>query len=303
MAWGVLPTLVGAGIAGIGRGFTPELWDGCDPQAILRDPSLGHFYQTTFIDGPIFAAASAAGSVSGAWNGYTDATAGTKIGGAGLQGGGTKLESTTIAEMASMQFGATAGRPFVFSTADEDDTWPYHHTSRIRAEWRFALGSVTNSAPGIFMGFSGVLAALDLDNSTGDVVNSKNFVGFHVLAAAGATLRFIFQAAADTAPTVVIASVATMAINKWYRAGIDFNPLAKSNERLSIWFDGVKQSSFVTAGTVAGATFPKSTDSTQVFLSPSFMCKSADGNDTSLYLSGFRVFGEPLVAAGNEASA
>jgi hypothetical protein len=305
MGFGQVQTALteGSGIAGAGRPYTAELWDGFDPGAMDRDPALGHYFQDDFMCPPTFAANSAAGSVFGNYNGFTNATAGGTIGGAGLQGGGVKIANTTTSEMSSLQMGAVAGLPFVLATAAEDDTWPYHHVSRVRMEARFAVNTVTASAGSWFLGLAGVLAALDLDNTTGDVVTSKNFFGFHTIATAPTLLRFIYQAAADAAPTVVIASTGTLIANTWFRVGFDFDPSADPTERCSIWFNGVKASTFITHASAAAATFPRSTDGAQAFLAPTFMSKSIDGSDAFLYLGGFRISNEPIVAQGKEACA
>lgn len=310
MAYGVQPTVVGSGIAGMGRTFTAELWDNVDPAAIARFPSLGHFFQDMFICPPTFAANSVAGSVFGNYNGLTNATAGTIIGGAGLQGGGVKLECTTAGEGAYLQLGAVLGRPIVFSVAAEDDTWPYHHPARVRYEARFMLNTVAAATQAMFIGFAGVLASDDLADTTGDVADSKSFFGFHTMGdASNSTLRLIYQSASNTAPVVLNASVATLVANTWYTVGFDFDPSGnrRPSERCQFWFGGSKLSTFLTHAqaatlpTVATTGFPGSSDSQQVFLSPTFMQKSVGAGDYHIIVSGHRLFNEPIVAQGNEA--
>ncbi|KKN30727.1 hypothetical protein LCGC14_0831040 [marine sediment metagenome] len=52
MAHGVVPALTGDGTLGIGRGFTAQLWDGFDPQAMDRDPGVGWYEEDNFMRPP-----------------------------------------------------------------------------------------------------------------------------------------------------------------------------------------------------------------------------------------------------------
>jgi hypothetical protein len=302
----VQPALSAGGIAGIGRSYTAALWDGVDPAAIQR-LNLGYFYEEHFQENtPVAANNTAAASVSGKYNVATGATAGSTITKFAGQGGGIKLESTTDNEAAMAQFGHATVHPFFLANGVEDDTLPYMHLARIRYECRFMPNpAAIADEQAIFIGFSGDLALTDLDDDTGDVVTSKNFFGFHTLNAAPSTLRFIFQEATGTAPVVVQASVGTLLLNKWHSVAFDFNPLADPAERCSIWFDGAKSSTFVTAAQISNATagslFPKSNDAAQIDVAPSWMRKSGDGTTTALIIGGWRLYEEYLVAQGNEA--
>lgn len=312
MAHGVVPAVNSGGIAGAGRQFTAELWDGFDPSAFQRNPAMGHFFQDNFLTPPVFAANSAAGSNYGNYNGFTSGTAGTTIGFSGLQGGGVRLASTTQNEMNSLQFGVYGNRPFQFVSTQEDDTWTmygadgtaqgYTHTARIRFETRAAVNSVTAGDQSIFIGFSGVLAAADLDTgTTGDVVTTKPFVGFQAIGpTANATLQFICQNA--TATPTVIATMGTLAANTWFTCGLDWDPSAPPTQRMSLWFNGAKSGTYLTA-TQALTNFPLSGDTTQYQLSPAWMRSSGSGSDLAMVVGGFRVCQELRVAQGNEACA
>lgn len=308
MAYQVQPALTAGGIAGQGRGFTAELWDGFDPAAIDRNPALGHYHQDDFFCPPV-QAANITGNY-GAYNLFTGATAGSTVGAAAAQGGGCKITTTTQHELSAVQLGPIGGQAVVFASGDEDDTWPFHHVSRVRWETRIAVPSVAAGVQSFFVGFMGVLGgSADLVNSTGALAASKSFFGFQTLGAtANATLRAVYQSASNTVTQVIIASAATLVANKWFTLGFDFNPLAKPTERCSFWFNGAKQSTFLTAAlastlpTVATTGFPGSSDTQQVFLSPTWMVKQIDTSDATVYLSQNRIFVEHLVAQGNEAS-
>jgi hypothetical protein len=307
MAYQVQPALIAGGIAGIGRGFSPELWDGFDPAAIDRNPALGIYYQEEFIHNtPVAAANTAAASVSGLYNVATDATAGTTITKWPGQGGGVQLESTTDNEVAILQFGHATVHPFFLTTGIEDDTLPYMHQARIRFECRFFVNPVAIAdEQAIFIGLAGDVALTDFDTDTGDMVNSKNFFGFHTLNAAPSTVRFIFQEATQTAPIVVQANVGTLLLNKWHAVGFDYNPVAPQNQRCSIWFDGVKSATFVTQAQTLGTganLFPKSNDTAQIDLAPTWGRDSGDATTTALVVGSWQIYQELMVAQGNEAS-
>jgi hypothetical protein len=306
MAYHVQPALIAGGIAGIGRGFTPELWDGFDPAAVERNPGLGIFFQDEFIGNtPTAAANTAAGSVSGLYNVATNATAGTTITKFTGQGSGLQLESTTDNEVAALQFGHATTHPFFLTTGIEDDTLPYMHQARIRFESRFFVNPVAIAdEQAIFIGLAGDVALTDLADNTGEVVASKNFFGFHTLNAAPSTLRFIFQEATQAAPIVVQASVGTLLLNKWHTVGFDYNPVAPVANRCSIWFDGVKSATYVTQAQTVGTganLFPKSNDTAQIDLAPTWMRSSGDGTTTAMVIGGWRIYEEYVVAMGNEA--
>ena len=150
---------------------------------------------------------------------------------------------------------------------------------------------------------AGILAAADMDTgTTGDVVTTKPFVGFHTLGpTANATLRFIIQNA-TAAPTVIVASVGTLVANTWYTCGFDWNPAAPASQRMSIWFNGTKSGTYLTVADTA-ANFPLSGDTTQVPLSPTCMRTSHGGGDYAMVVGGFRICQELMVAQGNEACA
>lgn len=306
MAYQVQSALTGSGLGGSGRNYTAELWDGFDPAAFDRNPAMGHYFQDDFLSPPLWTASATTTGATGFYNAFADNTGTSTIGPAAIQGGGCKLFNTTTSQQTSLQYGPIGGQPFVFASAPKVTSF-YHHVARVRFETRFQIGSVTASAQSIFVGFAGVLAALDLDNTTGDVVTSKSFFGWNIFSSTGPTLlRLLYQAAADTAPTALIANAGTQAASTWCNVGLDLNPMAPADQRCSFWFNSVKSSTYLTHAQLTATstpTFPQSTASTAVFLSPTWMVKSIDGSDATLIVSNWRICNELLVAQGNEACA
>lgn len=306
MAHNVQAALTGSGLGGQGKPYTAELWDGFDPMAMDRDVALGTYDQVDFVNDVPVIATNLAVANFGNWNGFTGLTAAT-VGPSAIQGGAIELAGTTDNMDVYLQRGPIGSRPYALVYSSEVTAWPYHHLARVRFECRVSPSTVVAESMGWFVGLAGVIADNDLDDNTSDVVGSKNFFGWSVLngaAAENATPRFIYQSAANTAPTVVLANAGTMVANKWYTLGFDFNPAAPKRERVALYFNGVKSGTFITDAAVAAATFPKTVDgSTMVNLAPSFLMKPGTTAACALTISNFRISQEVMIGMGNEASA
>lgn len=301
MAHGVQPALVGSGIAGVGRPFTAELWDGYDPQAFLRNPGLGNHFEEDFLTPPEFAAASAAGTDYGFYNALTVGAAGTILG-AGLQGGGCLLDGPAVDNSENyLMFGQTAQRSFVLASAAEDDTWPYHHPARVRFESRWALSTVGDNLNAIFVGFWGqALAAGALVDDTGELVSTAHAVGFQTIHGTGtnAILKPVYQENGSTRQNP--GTTVTIVANQWVMTGLDFNPGADTSAWCKFYINGTVVATLTKAQCTA-STFPISTDSVQIFSSPAWLRKSGAATSADMYLGGWRVCQEFMVSQGNEA--
>jgi hypothetical protein len=298
MAHGVQVELTGSGLGGVGRGFSPVLWDGYDPQAMDRDPSIGCYDQDDFMNPPTFPVSSAATLVSGRYTAFTSATSTIESG--STQGGALNLIPSSTANTEAYLQG---GRSHVLASADEPGTgtYPYHHVARVRMETRFRVSSVANDHA-LFIGLGGQgVATAQLADTTGALVATFHGVGIQVLAAAGATVNVVYQENGSALQTP-IAALATIAANVWYSFGMDFNPWARPTERCTFWWGGVKQSTALTHAQTIAATFPISTGSVQIPMGPTWLMKSVSTGST-LTLGGTRVCTEWMTARGNEACA
>ena len=139
MAHGVQAHLTGSGLAGHGRPYTAELWDGFDPQAMDRDQALGHYDQVDFVADCPVAATNLSVRDAGNWNIFTGATT-TTIGPAAIQGGAVSLFGTTDNHEAYLQRGVIGSRPYALVTTSEVTAWPYHHLARVRRPAALAMG-------------------------------------------------------------------------------------------------------------------------------------------------------------------
>jgi len=301
MAHGVQPTLVGSGLGGIGRGFTPELWDGFDPQAMDRDPGLGFYEQDDFMCPPTFPVATTTALVSGKYRAVTTTGTGGTIADGAAQGGALDL---TCGATADSEAYLQSGLSHILASADEPGTgtYPFHHVARVRFEARFRTSSVAVSTGGMFIGLGGqLIASGQLANTSGALVSTFHGIGIQVLQAASSTVNVVYQESGSVLQTP-IAALATIAANTWYTFGMDFNPWAKSNERVTFWWGGTKQSTFLTNANVIASTFPISTASVQIPMGATFL-KKIFATGGTLTLGGYRVASEPMIARGNEACA
>lgn len=79
------------------------------------------------------------------------------------------------------------------------------------------------------------------------------FVGFNILEAAGATLKFTYIKAGQTAGT---ATVGTVTLATWYNIGFIFDPAEPNPAHRLIYYLDNAEIGYVSDTTIAGATFP-----------------------------------------------
>ena len=127
-------------------------------------------------------------------------------------------------------------------------------------EARIRKSSITDNQCAFFCGLAQAgVAANDglLDDNAGDVVDSISCIGFRAKHDNGEELDFVYQDSAQTAPTEVIANIAAMVASTWVKVGFVYDPNAPAAEKISIFLNGVKQSTFVTTTNIDAATFPE----------------------------------------------
>lgn len=301
MAHGVQPQLTGSNTLGHGREFTAELWDGYDPQAMDRDPSLGFYDQDDFMNPPNFPANTAITALSGKYKALTTNNTGCQIVALPGQGGILSLEHAASSgdnDEAYLQ----SGRSHILALADEDDTFPYHHVARVRFGVRWATSSVTDNVNGMFLGLSArALTTTDLTDNDAALASAFNGIGIHILQADGNAVNVVYKEDGTTAVTVIAAAHAPV-VDTWYTFEMDFNPFGNPNELISFWINGVKSGTFVTrAQFTATATLgPYSSDSVSLPMGATFLHKAGSDAAGKTYLGGYRVWSEIGKARGNE---
>jgi len=153
---------------------------------------------------------------------------------------------------------ATGAVPFMISTTSGAN-WKTYFEARIRTS------SVVDDVNAFAIGLAEVDRAADnglLEDDTGDIVDSKSFLGFRVkhrnggTAGQNALLDIVYQDGAQTAPTVVIASAATLVAATWIKVGFLYNPFEVAEKRIKLFINNQEQSTYITAANIAAATFP-----------------------------------------------
>lgn len=132
-------------------------------------------------------------------------------------------------------------------------------------ECRVKKATVGNTTTCFVAGLAeeGLAAADTLTDATGALA-SKDFVGFQVLAAAGATVNFIYRKAGQALQTP-LAAAATMTADTWVKLGFRYQPWASDDKKIAIFVNGVEQSTYVTATNIAAATFPDAEELCMLF--------------------------------------
>lgn len=305
MAYQVQAQVTGDSSLGHGREFTAEVWDGFDPAAMDRDSGLGWYQQEMYTKNVHVPANTAITALGNGFSALTTNNTGAQATTLAGQGGILSLEAAASSgdnDEVYLQY----GRPYVLATADEDDTLPYHHVSRVRFGVRFAVSAVTDDYQALFLGLAGqALATGALSDNDGELVSTFHGIGLRAqhkssggAAGLNAILDVVYQENGSQRQDA-IAGIKTMVANTWYLFEMDFNPMAPADKRITYWFDGVKQSTYTTAAQVADSTFPKSTDDVSIPVGPTFMRKSGADAASKLYLGGWRAWSEPLVEVGN----
>ncbi len=102
-----------------------------------------------------------------------------------------------------------------------------------------------------------------LEDDTGDIVDSKSCIGFRTKHVNGGTtgtnalLDFVYQDSASTAPTVNIASVATLVADTYIKVGFKYDPAAPAANKITCYINNIAQSTFITTALIDAAAFPE----------------------------------------------
>lgn len=137
-------------------------------------------------------------------------------------------------------------------------------------EARIKVASIADDVTALFCGLfqnagAAGAAANDgcLEDNTGDIVDSKSCIGFrtkHVnsgTAGTNALLDFVYQDSANTAPTVSIASVATLVADTFIKVGFKYDPKAPAANKIKCFINNIEQSTYITTALIDAAAFPE----------------------------------------------
>lgn len=158
---------------------------------------------------------------------------------------------------------ANGTAPFLIGNTSGAD-WKLWFEARIRKS------TIADDGLAFAIGLAQVNRAADdglLADNTGDIVDSISFIGFRNLHDNGEELDFVYQDAAQTAPTEVIAAISdgTLVASTWVKVGFLYDPKGPSSKKIKIFVNNKEQSTYVTTTNIDAATFPENDALSPVF--------------------------------------
>lgn len=237
------------------RGPSPLLWQSCPLEEILiTNPGRGYHYWDDFLDTPSMGTAGSAIATT-RYSTYMD-TGNTMAGRADVVGGVYRLALDATDNDEAWISLSGAGAPFVFSrTAGAE--------RKLWFEARVRLQHITD-VRGFYIGMSEEsLAAADTITDAGALAD-KDFLGFHGPEGDGDTVDWVYRTAGQAVQTKIdaISSATALAASTWVKLGMVWDPDAVAAERIACFFNGAKQSTFITDTNMAAATFPNGEEMT-----------------------------------------
>lgn len=108
---------------------------------------------------------------------------------------------------------------------------------------------------------------------------AKDFLGFYVSGTNGDLLNFGYSVGSGSPVSVGTKAIAA---DTWYKVGFIYDPEETPSKRIKWYVDGVEQSTYVTAATVAASTFPGGEE-----MGPFFEEKNNEGAANTMDLDWF----------------
>ena len=232
------------------RGPSMEVWHDCDVLELIRDPNKGVYFFDDFLN----FSQHITDQDTQTYSSYIDTGVTIK----GNASAGTNNQDRGVVEIAgndadndegSITTGGNTGTLGMISdTAGSDQ--------KLWFEARIKKASIADNALAFFVGLSaeGLAGANTLVDNTGEIADN-DFIGFRTKHDNGEELDFVHNKNSGSI-TETIAAATSMVADTWIKVGFKYEPAEVSARRISIYLDGVKQSTYVTGTTIATANFP-----------------------------------------------
>lgn len=147
--------------------------------------------------------------------------------------------------------------------------WPMWFEARVRKS------SVTDNQAAIFVGLAEANSAADdgiLVDDTGALVAERALFGFRVKHDNGEELDFAYGGTdAGDVDTEVLANMASLTAGTWFKVGFFYNPFAAAANKITLFYNGVPQSTYITTTNIDASTFPENTA-----MMPAFCVKNGE---------------------------
>ena len=228
------------------RAGSPAIWSHFPIDEIVRDPWRGVFHIDDFTRGPRTFDASG-GAVTGSWldweiYAYTGAT----LADADIDGGGIVIASDGDNE--GLAFGPGLADFRIVSTG----------YGKLCFEVRLKTSTIADTKHGIFAGLlesEAIAAAVPI--ATDGTIADKNCIGFWRREGDGDQFDFIYKADGQTmqAPLTDMIS-GGLAADTWVKLGFVFDPDENTANRIKVFINNIKQTTYVTGTNIDAATFP-----------------------------------------------
>lgn len=241
------------------RGLSAELWYKASANMLSPDGYPGTFFFDDFTGGAGYAPGigggttlpSVAGPSMGNYSVYVDtATAASSITQVdNVTGGVCRLSTAVTADhLAIMNTGALGE---ISRTAGERAVTIF--------EARIALPTqVTTGAAFCGLATQNAVADGGLIAGAGGLIAAGSGIGFATPGADSDGIDFVYQAGGQALQTR-IADLQVATAGTFYKFGFIYNPSAPIDKRITVYKDGVKQTTYVTDTLMSAATFPNST--------------------------------------------
>lgn len=247
----------GSNKANTDRFVTPALWKGCPKFESVESPAIGYGFFDDFAgpcpntDAGLFEGIGESPGIGYLFYGDANVTLKAQ---ADTPGGVLEVAGNTTDEDESVM--STGSPSFVISDTPSEER-------KLWFECRIKKASIANDALGMFVGLgwdhgdsvsvAKTLCLTDADAALG----AFSFVGFHVDQANGDAVDFVVKAEGQD-PVVILAGIDVPVADEFAKWGFFFDPGADTSERIALWVDGVKSTTFVTGTQIAAVTFPDS---------------------------------------------
>ncbi len=228
---------------------SPSIWHDCPFSQISRGSIDGYHVFDDFTQGGITPTITTAIAAPGIGNGSYNAfgSAGATITYDDVVGGGVILSETTDNESVSMN---TEQHPFSITSG----------AGKLWFEARIKQSHIVTTESAWFCGLmdaATLIVGLPLA-TTGALITTQNFVGFHQPDANTTAFDFTYQAN-SVSPVEMLSDVGTLVADTYHKIGFKFDPTSSNTgtaNQIVGYLDGVKQLSPKTIPDNTGTDFP-----------------------------------------------
>ncbi len=258
-----------------GRGLSPAIWGNCPIMDIISGAVDGLHFFDDFINTPTLSADS---DTTGYATYIDTSNTITQVAG-GTAGGALALTTdATDNDAPIIQAGGGTGGAFLIGNTAGNPT-------KLWFEARVKKSAIGDNLSAFFCGLAeeGLTADNGLHVDDTGASSSKDMIGFRNQHDNGEELDFIYRKAGQ-AEVEVIANIAAMVADTYFKVGFVFDMSFPAAERIRIFYNNQIQTTFVTSTNIDAATFPEDQS-----MSPILGFKNGAATATTVIIDWWRV--------------